>query len=162
MDIDSMLNKYFEGETTCEEERLLFAYFNQGNLPEHLKELAPLFNYIEDERDALDALKEIATSTPQVTQPAKRKLISNHSFFISAIAAACIIAVFFLFSPGNGDLDNNESYAWINGKRITNKEEIKMFAEKSLENVSSNENIFMEQMSTIFEENRGEEYYGKD
>ena len=32
-----------------------------------------------------------------------------------------------------------------------------MFAEKSLENVSSNENILMEQMSAIFEENIGEE-----
>ena len=49
MNIDGLLNKYFEGETTLEDEQTLRAYFNQNNLPEHLKELAPMFIYIEDE-----------------------------------------------------------------------------------------------------------------
>ena len=157
MDIDSMLNKYFEGETSLEEERLLRAYFNQQNLPEHLKELAPIFTYIDDEQIALEALKEIANAAPVATIIKKKKLILMQSFFISAVAAATIISVFFLFSPSSSNSGSNESYAWINGERITNKEEIKMFAEKSLDNVSSTEDIFMEQMSAIFEENIGEE-----
>ena len=157
MDIDSLLNKYFEGDTTVEEERTLRAYFNQGNLPEHLKELAPIFTFIEDERVALEALKEISEISPALTVTKKRKSIFSRSFYISAVAAACITSVLFLFSPGKNNSNGSESYAWINGKRITDKEEIMMFAEKSLENVSSNENIFMEQMSAIFEENIGEE-----
>ena len=157
MDIDSLLNKYFEGETTVEEERTMRAYFNQGNLPEHLKELAPMFTFIEDERVALEALKEISEISPALTLTKKRKSIFSRSFYISAVAAASITAVFILFSPGKSNSNGSESYAWINGKRITDKEEIMMFAEKSLENVSSNENIFMEQMSAIFEENIGEE-----
>ena len=157
MNIDGLLNKYFEGETTLEEERMLRAYFNQDNLPEHLKEFAPMFNYIEDERVALEVLKEISDASPALTVTKKRKAILSKSLYISAVAAACIIAVFFLFSPGKSNSNGSESYAWINGKRITDKEEIKMFAEKSLENVSSHENIFLEQMSAIFEENmRGE------
>lgn len=157
MDIDSLLNKYFEGETTLEEERMLRASFNQKNLPEHLKELAPMFTYIEDERVALEALKEIRDASPALTVSKKRKSIFSRSFYISAIAAACITSVFFLFLPGKSNSNGSESYAWINGKRITDKKEIKMFAEKSLDNVSSNENIFIEQMSAIFEENIGEE-----
>ena len=157
MDINSLLNKYFEGETTVEEESLLRFYFNQENLPEDLKELAPIFSYLENEEVALKALKEIKDSSPAFTVTKKKKSIVNRSFYISAVAAASITAVFFLFSPGKSNSNGNESYAWINGKRITDKEEIKMFAEKSLENVSSNENIFMEQMSAIFEENIGEE-----
>ena len=157
MDIDSLLNKYFDGETTLEEERMLRTYFNQDNLPEHLKEFAPMFNYIEDERVALEVLKEISDASPALTVTKKRKAILSKSLYISAVAAACIIAVFFLFSPGKSNSNGSESYAWINGKRITDKEEIKMFAEKSLENVSSHENIFLEQMSAIFEENIGEE-----
>ena len=157
MNIDGLLNKYFDGETTLEEERMLRTYFNQDNLPEHLKEFAPMFNYIEDERVALEVLKEISDASPALTVTKKRKAILSKSLYISAVAAACIIAVFFLFSPGKSNSNGSESYAWINGKRITDKEEIKMFAEKSLENVSSNENIFMEQMSTIFEENMGGE-----
>ena len=157
MNIDGLLNKYFEGETTLEEERMLRTYFNQDNLPEHLKEFAPMFNYIEDERVALEVLKEISDASPALTVTKKRKAILSKSLYISAVAAACIIAVFFLFSPGKSNSNGSESYAWINGKRITDKEEIKMFAEKSLENVSSHENIFLEQMSAIFEENIGEE-----
>ena len=152
-----MLNKYFEGETTVEDERMLREYFNQEYLPEHLKELIPIFSYIEDEQVALEALKEITVAPKPFVQTTKKKFTLSRSFYISSLAAACIIAVFFLFSPGNYKSNTSESYAWINGKRITNKEEIKMFAEKSLENVSSSENIFMEQMSAIFEENIGGE-----
>ncbi len=157
MDIDSLLNKYFEGETTVEEERMLRAFFNQKNLPEHLKELASMFTYIEDERVALEALKEIRDASPALTVSKKRKSIFSRSLYISAVAAACITSVFFLFLTGKSNSNGSESYAWINGKRITDKKEIKMFAEKSLDKVSSNENIFIEQMSTIFEENIGEE-----
>ena len=157
MDIDNLLNKYFEGDTSLEEERMLSAYFNQENPPKHLKELAPIFTYIEDERVALEALKEIKDASSATTLTKKRKPILGKSLYISAVAAASIIALFFLFSPNKSDSNGSESYAWINGKRITDKEEVKMFAEKSLENVSSNENIFIEQMSAIFEENIGEE-----
>ena len=157
MNIDNLLNKYFEGETTLEDEQTLRSYFNENNLPEHLKELAPMFIYIEDERVALEVLKGVSDASPALTVIEKRKTIFSKSLYIRAVAAACIIAVFFLFSPGKSNSNGSDSYAWINGKRITDKEEIKMFAEKSLENVSSNENIFMEQMSTIFEENMGGE-----
>ena len=79
MDIDSLLNKYFEGETSVEEERTLRAYFNQENLPEHLKELAPMFTYIDDERVALEALKEISVTSPALTVTKKRESIFSIS-----------------------------------------------------------------------------------
>lgn len=149
MDIDSLLNKYFKGETSLEEERTLCAYFNQKDLPDHLKELAPIFIYIEDERFALKVLQETSNASPTLIK--KKKPILSRLFYISIVAAASIIALFFLFTPEKSDSNRSESYAWINGKRITDREEIKMFAEKSLENVSSDENIFIKQMSAIFE-----------
>ena len=33
MDIDELLNRYFEGETSSEEERELRAFFTSGNVP---------------------------------------------------------------------------------------------------------------------------------
>ena len=36
-DIETLLNKYFEGETTCEEERRLRRFFAEGLVPEHLE-----------------------------------------------------------------------------------------------------------------------------
>ena len=157
MDINNLLDKYIEGETTVEEERTLRAFFNQEYLPKHLKELAPMFTYIEEERIALEALKEINDTSPALTVTNKRKTTLSKALFISAVAAACITGVLLLFSPAKKNSSGGDSYAWINGKRITDKEKVIIFAEKSLEHVSSNENIFIEQMSAIFEENIGEE-----
>ena len=156
MDIESVLNKYFEGETTAEEERQLRAYFYQENLPDNLKELAPIFTYIEDERIALKALKEITDESSHSTKAIEKSWLTR-PLIISLLAAASLISIFFLFSPGDNNSETGVNYAWINGRRITNQTEIKMFAEKSLENVASSENIFLEQMSSVFEENKGEQ-----
>ena len=49
MNIEELLNKYFEGETSCEEERELRHFFTQGIVPKHLKEYSPLFAFLEKE-----------------------------------------------------------------------------------------------------------------
>jgi len=41
-DIETLLNKYFEGETTCEEERRLRRFFAEGLVPEHLEVYRPV------------------------------------------------------------------------------------------------------------------------
>ena len=43
MKIDELLDKYFEGETSCEEERELRRFFTEGEVPEHLQTYRPLF-----------------------------------------------------------------------------------------------------------------------
>ena len=40
-DIETLLNKYFEGATTCEEERRLRRFFAEGLIPEHLEVYRP-------------------------------------------------------------------------------------------------------------------------
>ena len=52
MNIEELLNKYFEGETSCEEERELRHFFTQGIVPEHLKEYSPLFAFLEQRKQA--------------------------------------------------------------------------------------------------------------
>ena len=47
MNIEELLNKYFDGDTTCEEERELRRFFTQETVPEHLKEYSPLFALIK-------------------------------------------------------------------------------------------------------------------
>ena len=49
-DIETLLNKYFEGETTCEEERRLRRFFAEGLVPEHLEEYRPMFAFFEAEQ----------------------------------------------------------------------------------------------------------------
>lgn len=45
MDIDELLNRYFEGETSSEEERELRAFFTSGNVPDRLAVYTPMFTY---------------------------------------------------------------------------------------------------------------------
>ncbi len=41
--IEQLVDRYFEGETTLEEEQILRKFFNQNQLPEHLRQWQPLF-----------------------------------------------------------------------------------------------------------------------
>ena len=49
MKIDELLDKYFEGETSCEEERELRRFFTEEEVPEHLQTYRPLFAYLNRE-----------------------------------------------------------------------------------------------------------------
>lgn len=52
MKIDELLNRYFEGETSCEEERELRRYFTEGDVREDLAVYRPLFACIDEEAKA--------------------------------------------------------------------------------------------------------------
>ena len=49
MNIEELLNKYFEGETTCEEERELRRFFTRGIIPEHLQMYRPMFAFLNED-----------------------------------------------------------------------------------------------------------------
>lgn len=49
MNIEELLNKYFEGETNCEEERELRRFFTQGIVPEHSQMYGPMFAFFSEE-----------------------------------------------------------------------------------------------------------------
>lgn len=48
--INELLNKYWNCETTLEEEKQLHVYFRNSSIPESLKETATLFRYFEEQR----------------------------------------------------------------------------------------------------------------
>lgn len=47
--IELLLQHYFEGKTTLEEERELAAFFSSGDVPDHLKKYRPLFRMYSKE-----------------------------------------------------------------------------------------------------------------
>lgn len=68
MKIDELLNRYFEGETSCEEERELRRYFTEGDVREDLAVYRPLFACIDEEAKAhRRAQTEMAAVTNAVT-----------------------------------------------------------------------------------------------
>lgn len=48
--IDELLNKYWNCETSLEEEQLLKEYFNGQHIPEQFKEASPLFQYFLEQK----------------------------------------------------------------------------------------------------------------
>lgn len=49
--IEELLTRYWEGETTLEEETHLREYFSHNEVPEHLKETATLFQYFAQHKN---------------------------------------------------------------------------------------------------------------
>lgn len=71
--IEQLLEKYFSGSTTLEEEALLRAYFNSGTVADSLLPYQALFRFFEDESqeqlsEGFDhrLLQEIATPAPRI------------------------------------------------------------------------------------------------
>ena len=90
--IDRLLERYWAGETSMDEERLLKQYFRFGNVDEKHKAFSDIFT-LADERDRTvsesfdTALLDKITETKVVTMRPRRYLWMG-------VAAACVIALF--------------------------------------------------------------------
>lgn len=80
-DIQALLDRYWEGETSVEEERLLKSYFNSGNVDEELLRIAPLFQALQREQSV------------QMAATSKVVEIRTHRFLWHGWAAAASVAL---------------------------------------------------------------------
>ncbi len=150
MNIQEVVDRYFAGCSSVEDERFLKSYFaNEKQVADEFKYLKPLFDYINDEAEALkiyDEVKAIGVADDKVGSTKIRKTV----FAISSIAASLVIGMFILF----GNLKNNgdKSYVWIDGKKTTKPETVTKYFENSIDNVALDINIIEEQLSAMFED----------
>lgn len=98
--IEELLQKYWDCETSLEEEQQLREYFRSEQVPEQLKETAVLFHYFETQRNkAVDEHFERNVVTQLKEQPKKKgKMVSllHNSMRIAAGVAVLVAAVFFV------------------------------------------------------------------
>lgn len=103
-DIQALLDRYWEGETTLEEERALKAYFASGQVDERLRAVAPLFQVLRDEQTVqysksqklnLKQLILVCLGTPimrvQYGKSQKAELKPVHSAWQKMAAAASVV-----------------------------------------------------------------------
>ena len=94
MKIDELLDKYFEGETSCEEERELRRFFTEEEVPEHLQTYRPLFAYLNREATSMaEPTEEKSVTTESAKEvPAQRKPFRLYRTFyaVSGIAAGLL------------------------------------------------------------------------
>ena len=126
--IEQLLEKYFDGQTTCQEERQLREAFRTGNIPPHLEVYRPLFGFIDHEAQQQQPQAE-APTVPSARRPRYKILL----YAATGIAACLLLALgtVRLSSPA----PQPESFVIINGQRYTDSQLALSKAQEALQNV---------------------------
>jgi hypothetical protein len=123
--IKTLLDRYFEGETTSAEEQRLRAYFAAGkDIPEELRYAAGMFAFFGESR---------ATCLPE--RPRKVRLRLWHGVVSAAAVVALVMASVLFLKPDRPDQPAT-IYGYVNGVPISDRAEAEAYAEQSLELVS--------------------------
>lgn len=150
--IKELLAKYYEGETTPEEEAMLKKHFTNSDLKSENAETL-LFNYVSDQssNSSLDSdfdekflqtigandKTELHEQSKKVNLKSKILYFSyNYRYYISAAAViivALFISIFYQMNANNGTVITNNNYA-------DNKEKAILETENALKLISSKMN----------------------
>lgn len=145
--IEDLLNRYFEGGTSAEEERRLRAFFASGEVPGHLAEYIPLFAYFEEE------IKKDKTEISSETEIRFVKF-RNHSGGRTGIRRACLyiasgVAVSLLLLLVIGRILNpaetlfcSGNYVVINGHCYTDIHKVRSLAFEALQEVATPADLY--------------------
>lgn len=96
--IEELLNKYWNCETSLEEEQQLRMYFQTAHVPEQLKEAATLFRYFENQKkNSLndDGFDSVVLKNINQTKNKSRSLFYN-AMRIAAGIGLLLVAVWFI------------------------------------------------------------------
>jgi hypothetical protein len=145
MDIDELLTKYFEGETTSAEERQLRGYFAAGQIPGHLEIYKPLFAYFDEEARKVQ---------PAVRPPAKAAFFAKP--WIGGLAVAASVALLLLVAryamPGGSPADPclcSPNYVVINGRCYTDIQKVRSLAFEALREVASPDDVLFPGLGSL-------------
>lgn len=145
MKIDELLNRYFEGETSCEEERELRRYFTEGDVREDLAMYRPLFACIDEEAKAhcraqeADAKAEAVADTKAAVADVhpgsngRRKTVRLYRLW-GGIAAGVLLLIG-IANLGQRLWATPTDYAIIDGKRYTDVRVIRQQALSAFQDV---------------------------
>lgn len=129
-DIHILLDRYFEGISTLEEEQQLRDYFLSEQVAEEFRIYQAQFQFFAKERSA-------PKQAPPVAQkPGYRRIVLRTGI----AAAACLllfltVKTYFKESPGQ-----QGSYAYVNGKKYTDKEFVRIQTLESLDHLTNDNN----------------------
>jgi hypothetical protein len=123
-EIELLLQKFFDGETSLEEEKQLKDFFTRGDIPMHLQPMAGYFHFIGREREMelnSSPLGRISSEESKVARllDFKRPWI----YWASGVAASILIliAVFVKFDPFSPRIENtyqDPQTAYLEAKKI--------------------------------------------
>lgn len=155
--IEELIERFFEGMTSNEEEKELYKFFSSNEIPEHLKKYKPVFEYFEQGIvDETNKNEDIKTIQQQESPKNRKRLI----YTVSGIAASILIVLsgYYLFNKDSAEFNPYEgSYIVRNGVRITDMNIIQSELENTYQEVMQQQ----EKTKKTIEEtlNQGQVYY---
>ncbi len=132
--IETLLEKYFEGQTSIDEEQELGAYFSSSDVAQHLKQYQNVFNYFSTSR-LEESQKEF-----------KIKSKKSKMFWLSVAASASI-----LIGTGAIIYSNTTDSASNDLGTFENPEVAFKETQKALQLLSKNVNVGIESVSYLNE-----------
>lgn len=141
--VELYIDRFMEGETSNDEEKELYRFFaTEKDLPQHIAQYREMFAYFEsglDESLSAQALTEAEHSTAKVVQlkPVDTNKPKKRIFMFAASIAASIVLIFGIsFGLLKNDTDElytyEGSYVMQNGKRVTDKETLKLMIDNTM------------------------------
>ena len=158
--IKILIEEYFEGLTSLDEEQKLRDYFQQENVPQDLEMYKPLFQYFASEIQHLTPCPSPqgegrSSHRDRAIQPpspcGEGSGVRSWLRWVSIAAAACLLLFISLrlFLNTGGTLPET-SQAYIDGKKYTDIELIRTETLKSLENLSEgSEDAYSSQIEAL-------------
>ena len=110
--IEQLLERYWQGDTTLQEESILRAFFCQPDVPEHLRKYQPLFALEKEEPLGDDFDARILGMIEEEDEP-KAKVVTLTSRLMPLFKAAAIVAI--ILTLGNA-AQAPWNYGWDNPK----------------------------------------------
>lgn len=96
--IEKLLESYFEGSSSLEEEQILQDYFSQSFVPIHLQEYKVMFNYFSENKTEI-------SNQPIELKTKKRTLNKN---WLSIAAAIVFLVTIYKIVPNSNDFTDIE------------------------------------------------------
>lgn len=140
MKIDELLNKYFEGETSCDEERDLRRFFTEKQVPEDLEMYRPLFVCLDEEAKAHQSHQH------EVKEVNKQLSYRRHLYYIMGSIAAGLLLLIGVANLYQNVWTAPSDYVIINGKRYTDAKTIREQALSAFQDVQMSQDEVLDLM----------------
>jgi hypothetical protein len=99
-EVELLLEKYFEGQTSVAEEQSLKEFFNGGPVPDHLEEYRPLFLYFKEEETIVldDSFDEKVLARMQEPKVIPMVAVNTRRRYAIGIAASILLLIGVVFA----------------------------------------------------------------
>lgn len=131
--IDQLIEKYFNGDSTLEDEHLIREYFSSSNkISDKHQQLKSLFEFYNEQSKATSNLK-----LDNIITESKPKAKTHKLIFMALAASIALLFSVFLFQENSTE---EKVYAYINGQPVLDQQVAYNEAQKALLMISNNLN----------------------